>query len=481
MGSSTATDFNNDGTSSTGSQIGYVYRFGYGYDNKYLFEASGRYDGHYYFAPGKRWGYFPAFSAAWRISEEDFFKKTISFVNDLKIRGSWGKSGNLAGSPYQYLNGYNLYGNAYAFGLANMVQGSFVPREANLNITWEVAAKTDIGITGALWNNLLTFEADYFHERRTGMLLPPAVSVPLEYGLSLSQENAGIMESHGFEFALGSNYKLRNGIQLGINGNFSYATNKMLQIFETSSTLDNPNRSRTGRAYNVPFGYHALGLFTTADDKNGDGIINSADGYNVTQFGVLHPGDIKYADISGPDGKPDGKIDAYDETVIGRPVYPSISYGFTGSASWKGFDVSLFFQGSALMSFNINSTFQTLPFANNSSNTTTEYLDNRWTPTHPDAKYPRATQAPYANNTRNSDFWIINNGYLRLKTVLIGYSIPYSVINALHIQNVRLYVSGQNMLTFSKLKFMDPETGYDDRETAYPNQKVMTVGLNITF
>src|SRR5690606_25750741 len=110
---------------------------------------------------------------------------------------------------------------------------------------------------------------------------------------------------------------------------------------------------RTGRAYNTPFGYHALGLFSMQEDKNGDGIINEADGYTITQFGELHPGDIKYADIDGPDGKPDGKIDSYDETVIGYPVYPFISYGFTPSATWKGFDLSLFFQGSALSSFNI--------------------------------------------------------------------------------------------------------------------------------
>lgn len=481
LGSSDAADSKNDGSSATGSQVGYVYRLAYSYDNKYLFEASGRYDGHYYFAPGKRWGYFPAFSAAWRLSEENFIKKNLSFVNDLKIRGSWGKSGNLAGSAYQYLNGYTLYGNAYAFGIGNMVQGSYIAQEANPNITWEVATKTDVGLTGALWNNLLTFEADYYHERRTGMLLPPAVSVPLEYGLALAQQNAGIMESHGFELTLGTNYQLKNGILLGFNGNLSYGTNKMVQIFETSTTKDNPNRSRTGRAFGVPFGYHVLGLFTTADDKNGDGIINSADGYNVTQFGDLHPGDIKYADLSGPNGKPDGIIDANDETVIGRPVYPFITYGFTPTASWKGVDVSLFFQGSALMSFNLEGTFQTLPFANNSSNTTTEYNNNRWTPSNQNAKYPRATQAPYANNTQGSDFWMINNGYLRLKTVMIGYSLPQSIIKTLRIHNLRLYVSGQNVLTFSKLKFMDPEVGYTSRETAYPNQKVMTVGLDVTF
>ena len=485
MGSSAKVDFNNNGSSATGSQIGYVYRFGYAYNNKYLFEATGRYDGHYSFAPGKRWGYFPAFSAGWRISEEGFMK-SLPYINNLKIRGSWGKSGNLPYingqlADFQYLNGYNLYGNAYAFGSGNMVQGSFIPREANPNITWEVATKTDVGFDATLWTGLLTIEADYFHERRTGMLLPPAVSVPVEYGLELSQENAGIMESNGFEFVLGSNHKYQNGLEIGINGNFSYATNKMIQIFETAATRDNPNRSRTGRAFGVPFGFHALGLFSTADDKNGDGIINSLDGYNITQFGELHPGDIKYADLSGPDGVPDGKIDSNDETVIGHQVYPLISYGFTPNAAWKGIDLSLFFQGSALVSLNVNQTFQTLPFANNSSNTTSEYLNNRWTPTSQDAKYPRATQAPYANNIQTSDFWMVNTGLLRLKTAVLGYSIPSSVTNALRIKSARVYFSGQNLLTLSKLKYMDPEVGYNDRETAYPNQKVVTFGLNVTF
>jgi TonB-linked SusC/RagA family outer membrane protein len=485
MGSSAKADFSNDGSSSTGSQIGYVYRLGYGFDNKYLFEASGRYDGHYSFGPGKRWAYFPAFSAGWRLSEEAFIKQ-YAFINNLKIRGSWGKSGNLPYidgriADFQYLSGYTLTSNAYAFGAGNLVQGAYQPREANPNITWEIATKTDVGIDATFWSGLLTVEADYFHERRTGMLLPPAVSVPVEYGLSLAQENAGIMESHGFEFVAGSNHKFKNGLELGITGNFSYAANKMVQIFETAATLNNPNRSRTGRAYGTRFGYHAMGLFSTADDKNGDGIVNATDGYNVVQFGELHPGDIRYADLSGPGGKPDGKIDANDETAIGNPVYPLISYGFTPTASWKGFDATLFFQGSAMMSFDINSTFQTLPFANNSSNTTTEYLNNRWTPTTQDTKYPRATQAPYANNTRGSDFWIIDNGFLRLKTAILGYTIPKSVIKSLHIQSVRFYVSGQNLWTISKLKFMDPEVGYNDRETAYPNQKVTTLGLNVTF
>jgi hypothetical protein len=166
--------------------------------------------------------------------------------------------------------------------------------------------------------------------------------------------------------------------------------------------------------------------------------------------------------------------------VIGNPVYPFITYGFTPSASWKGFDLSLFFQGSALASLNIRG-FQTVPFNNNNSNSAYEYYNNHWTPNTPDAKYPRANQSPYANNTQNSDFWMMKTGYLRLKTAVLGYTLPANISNAMKMQSVRCYFSGQNLLTFSKMKFMDPEVGYTDLETAYPNQKVLVLGLNVTF
>lgn len=480
LGSSDKTDFDNSGTSSTGSQIGYVYRVGYAYAGKYLFEASGRYDGHYYFAPGKRYGYFPAFSVGWVLSEENFIKNNFRAVDYLKLRGSWGKSGNLAGSAFQYQAGYNLYGNSYAFGAGSFVQGSYQPNEANPNITWEVANKTDIGLEATLWGGLLTLEADYFYEKRTGMLLPPAISVPVEYGLGLADENAGIMSNRGFELSLGTNHQFENGLKLGLNGNVSYAKNRMIQVFETAATFNNPNRRRTDRPFGTPFGYKALGIFSTADDTNSDGIINEVDGYKVKQFGVLHPGDIRYADLSGPDGTPDGKIDANDQIAIGNSTTPFLTYGLTSNVGWKGLDLSLFFQGSALASLDIRQ-FQTIPFNNNNSNSSYEYYNNRWTPATQDARYPRATQAPYANNTQQADFWMTSTAHLRLKTATLGYTVPKVVSQKIRVQNIRLYLSGQNLLTFSKLKFMDPEVGYTDRETAYPNQKVFTAGLNLTF
>jgi len=477
LGSADKSNFENGGSSTLGTQIGYVYRLSYVYNSRYMLEASGRYDGHYYFAPGEKWGFFPAFSAGWRISEEDFMQG-LSWLNNLKLRGSWGKSGNLAGSAYQYLPGYTLEGNRAVFGPGTIVQGAYVTTEHNPYITWEVAQKTDVGFEAGLWRDLLTVEFDFFYEKRTGMLLSPAVTVPYEYGLGLAEENAGIMENYGFELLLGTRHTFQNGLNFNVTGNISLAKNKMVETFETAATYNNPNRRRTGRAWNTQFGYRALGLFTTDDDVNGDGIINAADGYNVTQWGTLNPGDIKYEDVSGPDGVPDGKIDSNDEVVIGYPQnYPLMTFGINPNLNWKGFDLSLFFQGSALTSYSFNN-FQTVPFLNNNSNAAYEYYNNRWTPDNQDAKYPIANTAPKENNTQRSTFWQWSTSYLRLKNAQLGYTLPRPVMNKLKMQSIRVYVASQNLFTISKLKFVDPEMPYD---TGYPNMKTFTVGANVTF
>lgn len=479
LGSSDRMDFDNGGLSSTGSEIGYVYRLGYAYKQKYMLEAAGRYDGHYYFAPGSQWGYFPSFSAAWRISEETFLDNTDSWLTDMKLRGSWGKAGMLAGQAFQYMTGYNLRGNAYAFGNGTLVQGANVPREPNPNITWEISTKTNVGLDLNLWNSLLNIELDYFTERRTGMLLAPQVTLPVEYGLSLSQENKGEMKNRGFEVNVGTRGTI-NDFNFAFNANASYSKNRMIEVFQSDADRNNPNRTRVGRPFGTPYGLKSLGLFTTQDDLNKDGIIDSQDGYNVEQFGPLHPGDIKYADLSGPNGVPDGVINDHDLTVIGHPVYPAWTFGFTPSAEWKGLDLSLFFQGSAHSSINIRQ-FMTVPFENNGSNTGYEYFNNRWTPDNQNAKYPRPTPAPYANNTKDSDFWWSNSSYLRLKTVSLGYRIPERLTNQWGIGSLRIYAIGQNLFTMSSIKHIDPEMGYNDRETAYPVMKSTTFGLELNF
>lgn len=479
FGSSDKNDYDNGGSSGSGSEIGYVYRVGYNYQDKYLLEASGRYDGHYYFAPDERWGYFPAFSGAWRVSEESFMDGKQK-IDNLKLRASWGQSGMLAGEAFQYLAGYNLRGNAYAYGSGALVQGSENESEPNPDITWEVSTKLNVGFDLNMWNGLLNLEFDYFHEKRTGMLLAPQVTLPVEYGLALSQENKGEMKNNGFELNASSIYDVNNDLRIILSGNFSYAKNKMIEVFQTDAQANNPNRDLVGQPYGTPFGYKSLGLFTTDEDINGDGIINSADGYNVEQFGELHPGDIKYADLSGPDGIPDGKIDSNDETRIGYPVYPLMTFGFTPTIEWKNLDISLFFQGAAKATIRTYQ-FQTVPFENNGSNTSYEYFDNRWTTEDQDAKYPRATPSPYNNNNQETDLWMADTNYLRLKTATIGYTLPKKITDKLKIAGVRCYVTGQNVFTISKLKHVDPEMGYDLREIAYPVMRSTTFGIDITF
>ncbi|MFT3949582.1 MAG: TonB-dependent receptor [Agriterribacter sp.] len=476
LGSSNTSDYSISGSSSESIQVGYVYKAGYVYKSKYMVEAAGRYDGHYYFAPGKRFAFFPSFSLGWRLSEEAFMK-SFTFVDNLKIRGSWGKSGNLAGSAYQYLTGYNFYANQYAFG-GNVVSGAYPSNEPNPNITWEISNKSDVGIEASLWKNLLSLEVDYFFERRTGMLLPPATTVPFEYGINLSDENAGIMNNHGVELAIGSKYQFKNLLRLGLNGNFSYAKNKMIKVFETAATYDNPNRRRTNRPVNTPFGYHSLGLFSADDDKNGDGIINALDGYSITQFSELHPGDVKYEDVNK-----DGKIDANDQMVIGYSTYPQITYGFTPSIEWKGFDLALFFQGVVRNSMNINNRFQTVSLLNTQSNTDYEYVNNHWTPDHQDARYPRAYIGPNPNNNSpESDFWYKRGDYFRLKNAVIGYTVPGKNLKPLNISSLRLYFSGTNIFTITKVNFFDPEAIYGGSGAGtYPSMKQFVFGVSVIF
>ena len=469
-GSSNATDISNYGYSAEAKQKSMLYRISYGFANKYLFETSGRYDGNYYFAPGKRYGFFPSFSLGWRLSEEDFIKN-ISWISNLKLRGSYGESGALAGSPFQYLSSYTLYGNAVIVnGTAS--QGLYENAEPNTNITWERAKKTDIGIEGVLWKGLLTFEADYFSEKRDNMLFAPNVIVPAEYGISLSQVNSGRMSNTGFEITLGTNYSVTKDIRIGFNGNLTYAKNKLEKVFETSSTFNNPNRRRTGRPLNTLFGYRALGYFQESDDADGDGIIEPSE-YGVSQpFGVLHPGDLKYEDTNK-----DGVITPEDEVPIGKAAVPQIMYGFSPSISYKGFDLAILFQGAAGRDFYLTAT-AAWPFVNGAS-ATKENLDY-WIPENPNARNPRLTPTPASNNTANSSWWVRKGNYLRIKTGELGYTVPVNISRKARIQAARIYISGQNLVTWSSIKNFDPEVSVSNGEY-YPQQKVVTVGLNLNF
>lgn len=486
-GSSASTDISNSGYSAEGKQRSALYRLVYAYAGKYMVEASGRYDGNYYFAPGERFGFFPSFSAGWRLSEEGFIKNNFAWIDNLKIRGSYGESGALAGAPFQYMSSYNINGTSAVLGGA-VRQGLYENSEPNPYITWERAKKSNIGLEATLWGGLFGFEADYFFEDRSNMLVNPTVIVPKEYGIGLSQVNAGAMENRGFEFSANSKIKVNNDLRFDLSANFSFARNKLTQVFESSDTYDNPNRRITGRPIGTLFGYKSLGYFQVEDDLNGNGIIDPGTEWADQKNGTLYPGDIKYQDTNG-----DGKLDATDAVVIGRSIVPEIVYGFTPSIIFKGFDLNLLFQGAANRDFYLTQSAQ-LPFANSSS-ATTDQMDY-WTPENTNASHPRITTQPSTNSTAYSSHWVRNGNYLRLKTVEFGYSIPKFILNKIRIQSARIFLSGQNVFTLTKLKNFDPEmsdtkfsVGMDAYRSEasnatgwyYPQQKVFTVGANITF
>jgi TonB-linked SusC/RagA family outer membrane protein len=465
------------GSSSEQAQVGYVYRLSYNYSQKYLVEISGRYDGHYYFAPGKKYGFFPAFSVGWNLSEEDFVRNSFSSLDALKLRASYGESGNLAGGPFQYLSGYSIYSNA-AFFRGAPSTGIAESQQGNAQITWEVARKYDIGVEASLWSGRLTFEADYFYEKRSNMLTTPLVIVPGEYGVGLSEVNGGVMSNRGIELSIGSEYQFSNGIKVSLTGNFTHARNKLIQVYETDATYDNPNRRRTGRPNGTQFGLHALGYFTP-NDFNPDGSLKT--GVASIPLANVQPGDLKYKDLSGPDGVPDGIIDVNDETVIGHPNgTPQIIYGITPAVSWKGIDLSMLFQGASQISLPVGGSL-VQPFDQEGSASELSYKDH-WTPVNTNALYPRVYASQPGHNTRFSSWWVRDASYLKLRSMEIGYTFPTAWVNRAGMQSLRVFSSGQNLFTWTPhmKEKLDPEARSSNGQYYY-QQRVLSFGLNATF
>jgi TonB-linked SusC/RagA family outer membrane protein len=470
-------DATNSGFSSGQKQIGYVYRLGYAYDNRYLFEAAGRYDGSYLFGPGHRFGFFPAFSAGWRISQESFMKN-VSWVDNLKVRASWGQSGaypSVGGNiqTYQYLSPYNVYGNSAVIA-GSATQGIFEALQGNPDITWEKANKADVGFEATLWKGALGIEADVFYEKRSNMLVGIGNALPAEYGIGVGLVNGGVMQNKGIDLTLTTFKQFTNDLRLDIKGTFTYARNKLLQVYENSATFNNVNRRQTGRQLGEQFGLKALGYFTSADfvDPNAAAPVLKS-GIAIPSFGTVRPGDIHYADLND-----DGKIDANDITDIGRPNTPGIIYGLEPHLTYKNFDLDLLFQGSGLSSTYFNNYF-VWPFQSSGSATKLVYKDH-WTPTNTNALYPRITGTPTSNNTQTSTWWMRNTSYLRLRSFEVGYTFSNKLLGRT-IRSLRVYAAGQNVFTWTPnvKETFDPEQGGNNQN--YFQQRVFSFGVNATF
>lgn len=467
MGSSTLTDISNSGTSSNARQLGFVYRVTYDYADKYLFEASGRYDGSYYFAKESRFGFFPAFSVGWRISEENFLKQ-INWVDNLKLRASYGQVGALAGSAFQYMSLYNVYGPAAVLD-GQAVQAASEGIESNPNITWERANKTNIGLEAVLWKGLLKLEADYFFEHRANMLTSPTVVVPVEYGVGLSQVNAGEMQNRGIDLTVSTSRNINKNLNIELGGNFTYAKNKLIQVFESATTFDNPNRRITGRPLGTRFGYESLGYFQI-EDFDDQGNLNS--GIASQPWGKVFPGDVRYKDVNN-----DGAIDNNDIVPIGVADIPQIIYGIFTNISYKRIGLDLLFQGSAKTNiYGANGYWH--PF-NNGRGAYKSNLDY-WTPENRNASHARITPSPTSNNNQMSSYLMFNSRYLRLKSINLSYAVPQHISKKVAVENARIFVSGQNLLTFTPIKNYDPEI-INSQALDYPQQRVVSFGVNLTF
>ncbi|MDD6253841.1 MAG: TonB-dependent receptor [Bacteroidales bacterium] len=451
--------------------INYVGRVTYAYKHKYLLEFNAGYNGSRQFAEGKRYGFFPAYSAGWVLSEEKFWKNKDIF-SYLKIRGSYGELGNdvIGSSKYLYYQVYPMYTSDRAsFGENNNPENRILEgTEGNSEVTWERSRKSNVGFDAKLFKKRLSLTMDFFREHRVD-ILDYDRSRSLIYGMldadngtkGFPPENLGEVVNRGFEIELGWDHKV-GPVSYYAKGTFSLARNKIVKIGETPVTYQ--WSSQVGRPVGQRYGLIC------------DGFYNSYEEIEALPSGFtsnLKLGDLKYRDVNG-----DGVTDQYDIVPIGKTQLPEIFYGFTIGAEWKGIDLQVFFQGAAESDIYVNG-YGFWEFTSQSS--VMEHHLGRWTEDNKEnATYPSLSPAKSDQNHRLSTFWLKDGSYLRLKNAQIGYTLPKSLTMKVKMQAVRFYIGGTNLLTFSSFKIYDPESS-DGDGSRYPLMRQFNAGVNIKF
>ncbi len=443
-------------------------RVNYNYKEKYLFEANVRRDGSSRFGSNNRYGTFPSFSAGWNIDKENFMRN-MRGISSLKLRGSWGLSGNDRIANYLYNQNLGSNNIDYTVGNDLVIGGVALTVLANPAVKWEETQQLNIGIDLGLLGNKLQVNADYFRRNSTDILYA-SFPLPSTIGVSsLAARNSASMLNEGVE--LNASYRTNFGkLKMTVSGNVTWmADNKVTDLGPSATeTIGGNTLIRIGQPLNAYFGYRKIGVFQT------DAEVAAA----PRQFGstITKAGDIRYEDISGPGQKPDGIIDANDRVVIGNP-YPRWMYGFNASLEYQGFDLNLSFQGVGKLDRIMNSNGQT--GLEGDRNNALAYWINRWTPTNPSTTLPRLGGV---NNGQFSTFYVEDVSYLRLRNLELGYNLPLDISKKAGIQKLRIFISGQNLLTFTKLKNFDPERtsgGATDQLT--PLYKIFTTGINLKF
>ena len=479
MNAGDASTQSNEGYTAELAMISWFARINYDFAGKYLLEANIRADASSRFAEGHRWGYFPSFSGAWRISEEAFMERAKdSWLSGLKIRASWGQLGNqdaLSGSNNDYypaLNTYNL-DSKYAFG--GSLNSGYYQRKYRLEtISWEKASTWGVGVDFTLFNKL-NGSLDYYNRKTTGIIMD--VTVPKEFALDAYKDNVGSMRNSGIEINLSYNTKIGQ-VDFGIAGNFSYNKNEILDLGggDPNKYLDATDgysqRNKVGEAMNSYYIYRADGFFNSQEE---------ADAYTAkygNPFGkTFKAGDLRYVDTNK-----DGKLTADDREYCGSSD-PKIIYGFNINAGWKGIDLSLMFNGAAGVKRLFDGYEVYGNFSGDAAHPATIWRD-AWTPDNHDASMPRIfydTNSASSSRSVQSDFWLQDTSYLRLKNLQLGYTLPKGWLNSVGVENIRIYYSVENLLTFDKMKInIDPEST-SQRLSSYPLLRTHAFGVNVTF
>ena len=451
-------------------------RANYSFKDKYYGEVNFRFDGSSKFRKELRWGFFPAISGGYRISQEDFMSGYRDKFGDLKVRGSYGILGNQNVGNYQYQTTIGASQNAYSFGGKAVSGAAF--SFANPDIQWEKAATLNVGVDATFFKNALSVSVDYYDKVTRDILVPPVVSGV--YGAGLPDFNAAKMQNQGWELSV--NYRLTTGQVKHVFGlNVGDSKNKVLDYQGRESIT-----TRDEMQYIVREGlpYHSyVGLKTDGFFQNLDEVTNGPKPEGLT----VAPGDIRYVDVNK-----DGVINDRDRYVLGN-AFPRYTFGFNYSVTYKNFDANFFIQGVGKRSAFLRGEMVE-PFHANYGQVMYQHQLDYWTPTNPDAKYPRLSANGSQSNTNNfrrgSDAYIQNAAYARLKNVQIGYTLSDRFAKKLGMQHFRIYASGQNLLTVSKLTFFDPETtefsnnlssGGANSARAYPTPIYYGLGLDVTF
>lgn len=458
--------------SGSGTEYGSNSFFGrvmYDYDGRYLIQANVRHDGSSRFASKYRWGTFPSVSAGWVVSRESFMEGAYPWLSFLKIRGSWGMLGNeRIGSDYFPYLALMTFGDAIFYDQEGNKVSDKTAAQRELaveDITWETTTSTDIGVDLGFFNDRLTANFDYYWKQTKDMLL--SVNIPYTMGYSNPNSNAGSMKTTGFDLELGWKDHV---------GELTYSVSLNLSDFQSritkmngSDQINGSKIHRVGSYFNEWYGYVSDGIYQTQEEVNNSAKYNDA----------VTVGDIRYKDISGPDGVPDGKITSEDRVLLGNSL-PRYQYGGTINLGWKGLDFSLVFQGIGQQNSYLY-TQMVQPVRDNYGNIPAILDGKYWSPFNTEeqnrnAKYPRITNTGKTNNYLTSDFWLFDGSYFRLKNVTLGYTLPQKWTNKLHLNTARIYVSASDLFCISNYpKGWDPEMGV----SSYPITSTILVGLTL--